>query len=161
MSSYSVQLGFSGQYPPQKTERDQIPYDHYPQAYGAHHHTSYYPPPTYSMPPYHGGPQNPFPGAPSPFPDHRIPPPQPQFAPPGQFPTPAKVNGSSLKKKLYDLTVGQEVEVCLKANVFVVGCVLSVLTFFEKIAGYGYEIRYKALGGDVTDVFSVDKIRTR
>ncbi|KAI3604780.1 hypothetical protein WG66_008589 [Moniliophthora roreri] len=152
MTSYSLQFGLNGQYPPQKAEREQHLYDQYPpQAFGAQH-APYYPPP-YAMPPFPGV-QNPFPGAPTPFPDHRIPP-QHQYAPPGQYPPPAK-------GKLYELTVGQEVEVCVKSNVFVVGLVVSVLTFFEKIAGLGYEIRYRTLGGgESTDVFPVDRIRTR
>ncbi|KAG7089613.1 hypothetical protein E1B28_011279 [Marasmius oreades] len=142
MSSYSIQLGLNGQYPPQNNVRDerQHPSQHYP-------HPSYFPPP-YPMHP------QPFPGASGPYQDRSGAPLHPQYNPP-----PTKL--PSLKEKLFNLAMGQEVEVCVRSNVFVVGFVVSVLTFFEKIAGFGYEIRYRTSGGESTDVFGVERIRPR
>ncbi|KAL0575179.1 hypothetical protein V5O48_006801 [Marasmius crinis-equi] len=145
MTSYSIQVGLNGQYPPQGSERDQRDrrsFDQYPpsQPY-PNQHPSYFPPPY----PAHS---SPFPGAPQQYPDQ---------AGPLRPSKPA-----SLKQKLYNLAVGQEVEVCVRSNVFVVGFVMGVLTFFDRIAGFGYEIRYRTLGGgESTDVFSVDRIRPR
>ncbi|KAF9267709.1 hypothetical protein L218DRAFT_642216 [Marasmius fiardii PR-910] len=150
MTSYSIQLGLNGQYPPQSNVRDerQHPSQHYPHPHPhPHQHSSYFPPPY----PMHS---SPFPGATGPYQDHSGPPLHPQYNDLAKPP--------SLRQKLYNLAMGQEVEVCVRSNVFVVGFVVSMLTFFEKIAGLGYEIRYKTLGGgESTDVFGVDRIRPR
>ncbi|KAJ8072524.1 hypothetical protein AAF712_009353 [Marasmius tenuissimus] len=148
MTSYSVQVGLNGQFPPQSSERDQRDqrYEPYTPQHYPNQHSSYFPPPY----PTHS---SPFPGAPQHYPDQAGPLRPAHRAPP---------KPSSLKQKLFNLAVGQEVEVCVRSNVFVVGLVVSVLTFFDKIAGFGYEIRYRTLGGgESTDVFGVDRIRPR
>jgi len=57
--------------------------------------------------------------------------------------------------------MNQRVEVFLNSNVWVTGLVMGVLSFFEKIAGWGYEIRYEVSNQFVTEPFPADPAHIR
>jgi len=63
--------------------------------------------------------------------------------------------------QVWEFPVGQEVEVYLRTNVWVVGIVIGTLKFFNKFAGWGYEISYRSASQQVRDEFPKESVRPR
>ncbi|KAJ7593045.1 hypothetical protein C8J56DRAFT_488870 [Mycena floridula] len=66
----------------------------------------------------------------------------------------------SMAKMFKHFALNQQVEVCLRGNMWVLGIVVGALKLWDKLTGgVGYDVRYTLSGESRTDTFPADSLR--